>query len=634
MIPRALMLSPLAACAALCVALAPPALADAFDTLGDYLAAREAGDIATAGQLAGRLATDNLRELGLSNADERAFRLELAEARAAMGDLSGAVSIASEVLDGLRADDAAARFDQVEVLRLLARWKSAQGRTQAAREDLDAAIAIAVETLGRRAPTVRRLRQERAALRRPGGRDAEEEFAEAEAAADVDGFESVRDEAPREAPEPPSPPDVILSEEAANGQRRSERSLGDTRSRSAGDGEAEDGFELVEVFYGTNRAPTGRSEPTEYYGGERGALETGVVTVSVPEDRELGSIPKPSIWRLEFRPDPQKHVIVTDLQAFPNLAAFTTRLRETVRASERREAFVYIHGFNNDFDAAAERTAQLAVDLELDGAPILYSWPSRGRVFGYIADGASVVRPVVLDLERFLTLIAQESGAERIHVVAHSMGNRYLMAALEEMAEDRRGSAPPLFDEVVFAAPDVDSDDFAARLPGVQSLGDRMTLYASAEDRALLLSKRLNGGYRRAGDAAAPVVLSGLDTVDTTPAPRSNLRQGAGHDDVFEEALDDFRSLVWFSLEPGQRCILRPRERGAERIIWSYEVPDPRRCDADVYGAAILTLRRRGCEATLELLNGQVDLTTAARDWTNAQRWTNVRDIAAQACAQ
>ena len=53
------------------------------------------------------------------------------------------------------------------------------------------------------------------------------------------------------------------------------------------------------------------------------------------------------------------------------------RLREEVRDSRRKEAFVFIHGYNVAFDDAIYRTAQIAYDLSFDGPPILYSWPSR-----------------------------------------------------------------------------------------------------------------------------------------------------------------------------------------------------------------------------------------------------------------
>ncbi len=37
-----------------------------------------------------------------------------------------------------------------------------------------------------------------------------------------------------------------------------------------------------------------------------------------------------------------------------------------------------MHGYNTSFDNALYRTAQIAYDLDFDGATFLYSWPSGG----------------------------------------------------------------------------------------------------------------------------------------------------------------------------------------------------------------------------------------------------------------
>ena len=82
------------------------------------------------------------------------------------------------------------------------------------------------------------------------------------------------------------------------------------------------------------------------------------------------------------------------------------------------------------------------------------------------------------DLEDFLLVLADKTGAERISVVAHSMGNEFLTLALEQMTRDRPGEK--LFNEVVFASPDVDADDFIERVSAIDSLVDDFTLYASS----------------------------------------------------------------------------------------------------------------------------------------------------------
>ena len=80
-----------------------------------------------------------------------------------------------------------------------------------------------------------------------------------------------------------------------------------------------------------------------------------------------------------------------------------------------------------------------------------YSWPSAGSLFGYKADRSQITEEAVRDLQDFLLILADKTGAERISVVAHSMGNEFLTLALEQMTQDRPGEK--LFNEVIFPVP-------------------------------------------------------------------------------------------------------------------------------------------------------------------------------------
>lgn len=574
-----------------------------------FARASMSGETDEAADLARELLTLSAEEFGLEPDEHRFLRGQFVDALVAVEDLDAAIAVYVQVLTEQEDRLGAASFELIPTLTRLADYELRNGEFDAADTYNDRAITITEDVLGADHPWLVSLLEERVQIAR------------------------LRIAAQTRTVPANAPMQVRLvaaqSRQAALEEtRQARRTPLVTQGAGAGDPEDENAaFDLVRVFYGTSRARTGRTDPLSFYSGRRApadrGVETGIVTVSVPRDRELGAIPKRNIWRGEFRPDPAKHVIVEDIEAFPGLAEFAAELRRTIDRSRRREALIFIHGFSNDFADAAERTAQLAVDLELDGAPIMYSWPSRGGMLDYFVDSSTVVRPVIDDLEQFLTLVAQESGAERLHLVAHSMGNQYLIEALEEIAEDQPNGASPLFNEIVFAAPDVAADDFAARLPDVRPLADRMTLYASDRDRALQLSHIVNG-YRRAGDASELLVLAGLETVDTSPSPRP--RGLVRHNDVFEQALDDFRSIIWYSLAPEARCLLDD-VAVADGVAWSYSVPEPETCDTDVFTAAIVTLRRLGGERTLQLLDNQIELTTAAGDLDSATRWSAVREI-------
>ena len=177
-----------------------------------------------------------------------------------------------------------------------------------------------------------------------------------------------------------------------------------------------------------------------------------------------------------------------------------------------------MHGFNVSFADAARRTAQLAYDLQLDGAAGFYSWPSRGvpDLLGYTHDENSV-QWTVPHLVAFLEELARDSGAERIHLIAHSMGNRALAAALQEIAWKMAAHpAPPSFAEVILTAPDIDAEVFRGLAQAMRPTARRMTLYASGRDRALKVSHGIHG-YGRAGDVEPEiVVVDGLDSIDAS----------------------------------------------------------------------------------------------------------------------
>lgn len=310
-------------------------------------------------------------------------------------------------------------------------------------------------------------------------------------------------------------------------------------------------FDLVEVFYATQRKRTGQKAATQFYSGKRGALEFGRAVVSVPRARDVGSLPLPSIWTLDVRPDPARHFILKDVDPYSGRNDFFVAVSERVAGTRKKEVFVFVHGFNTSFEGATLRTAQLAADLRIDGAPILWSWPSAGRLLAYFEDEKQAEsRREAEALEAFLRDVVARTGAERVHLIAHSMGNRPLMAALARIGNPPEG-ARPMFREIVFAAPDVGVREFDDVWPKFNRLGARFTLYASSRDKALALSQRING-MQRIGDAKPIVLKAGLQSIDTTAASGGLL----GHDDFAGTALDDFRAVIWLSLAPGRRCVL------------------------------------------------------------------------------
>lgn len=314
----------------------------------------------------------------------------------------------------------------------------------------------------------------------------------------------------------------------------------------------------VESESGTASEQTSPAVTKVAYGNQRGTLEYGTCKVSIPKEHKVGQLEAPSIFRLEFRETPERHVVLMGVEPLES-GVFFGALKARVEESEAKSAFVFVHGFNVTFEDAARRTAQIAYDLKFDGAPIFYSWPSQGGLFKYTIDETNVMWTVP-HLREFLTDVAGRTGARRIHLVAHSMGNRALTSALRDLSflpEDRR----PRFKEVVLTAPDIDAEVFRKDIaPYIVQTADRVTLYASSNDTALAYSKTVHG-YPRAGDSGRELlVLPDVETVDVSEVDTSLL--GHSYYGSNETVLADLIEVLHKSLPAQQRRWLRPVQVG------------------------------------------------------------------------
>lgn len=327
------------------------------------------------------------------------------------------------------------------------------------------------------------------------------------------------------------------------------------------EGEALEDNTTIDVFYGTDRKRTGETELSEFYGGERnsqapdGPMEYGICKVSIPPNHKVGNIEAPKWWKFEFTPDVKKHVVLQEI-AHSSKKDFFQQLKETVSASSEQQAFVFVHGYNVNFDAAAMRTAQIAYDLAFDGAPIMYTWPSRGNVKSYTVDESNIqwTKP---HLQQFLLDVSESSGATTIHLIAHSMGNRALTRAFVDLVEDNEPQSQK-FKKIILTAPDIDADVFKGEIaPAMLKSQAHITLYASSNDKALLLSKKVHG-HPRAGDSGEKlVVLAGIDTIDATAANTGFL----GHS-YFAESIDiisDIFQLLKDGKSADKRDGLKPK---------------------------------------------------------------------------
>ncbi len=319
-------------------------------------------------------------------------------------------------------------------------------------------------------------------------------------------------------------------------------------------GEGEKAFAVVKVHYATDRNLSGQSSPRKVYGIKRSSISYGTCEISIPRNHKMGEIEAPSIWRLEFSSSSKKHVVLKNVNR-RSKTRFFQDVRNNVKLSHGKNAFIFIHGYNIEFHEAAKRTAQIAYDLRFDGAPIFYSWPSRGGYKDYTRDEANV-RWTQSNLKRFLKDFVKRSDAKNIYLIAHSMGARALTGAVAELVTEMP-SVRKRFKEVLLAAPDIDAEVFKRDIaPKLVKAARNVTLYASADDRALQWSRAIHG-EPRAGDAGNNlVVVKGVDTIDATGIDTSLF--GHAYFAEVPTIITDMLALIRYGRRPKDRPGLQP----------------------------------------------------------------------------
>jgi esterase/lipase superfamily enzyme len=310
----------------------------------------------------------------------------------------------------------------------------------------------------------------------------------------------------------------------------------------------------VGLYFGTDRRERRDRYPGYRFGTTPAdSMTLGRVVVNVPSyrARTMGETKGPPFWRRNLlwnQPSPDTDMYVEQLDLL-TAQVFRDELDELVSSFEGLNLFVFVHGYNVSFDAAALRTAQLAADINFPGVPMFYSWTSQGEIVGYIRDQVNANNSAS-HLADFLTMVLAEHSDWRVHLIAHSMGSEVLVRALERL-EIRRSN--PQFDQIVLIAPDLDVRPF--RREGLALLrrhSQRVTLYSSNEDVALKFSRELQGVWRLGLGGDSLVVLPYMDTIDATRVRTDWLGHGS-----FESAsfLYDISTVLNEGTPPPRRLL-------------------------------------------------------------------------------
>lgn len=266
----------------------------------------------------------------------------------------------------------------------------------------------------------------------------------------------------------------------------------------------------VPVYVASTRARS-PAHPHILTGARAAELQYGRYVVSVPPGHHGPEIPIP-----RYIPDPHKHFAVIDSEALsaPEFYQSLTQAKtEAPKTEAPKTVGIYIHGYNTRFPEALFRLAQMTNDSgDIASEPaLLFTWPSLGRVRGYLSDRDSVLYSRD-HLSAVLIELARREEVGEIMILGHSLGGWLVLESLRQL---RLQGEDAVLDKlnVSLAAPDIDLDLFAQQMAVIGPLRQPMTVLVATDDRALRVSQRL---------AAAPR-LGALDVADPWVHPQAVL---------------------------------------------------------------------------------------------------------------
>ncbi|MGY3487845.1 esterase/lipase superfamily enzyme [Bradyrhizobium sp. USDA 4011] len=231
-------------------------------------------------------------------------------------------------------------------------------------------------------------------------------------------------------------------------------------------------------------------------------LAYGWVEVAFPSNREFGA---QSYSDDPLKPNPFKYFAIEG-HGFVSTRQDAQKLVLTQGYDPTQRALVFVHGINNSFRDAVEHLTQLAVDLKVSGAPVLFSWPSETGtpIVRVSANSYKKVLENAKTSEPYLAQALQDilaSQQNNFDVLAHSMGTLVAFDVLRSRPakdvgnSDPKASSPTALPNVVLAAPDIGMKHFNTWRDEFIRKSQRRTIYCGP-DNALSWSKDVNKDER------------------------------------------------------------------------------------------------------------------------------------------
>jgi esterase/lipase superfamily enzyme len=362
----------------------------------------------------------------------------------------------------------------------------------------------------------------------------------------------------------------------------------------------------VSVLFATTRAPAPPEAPERYSRGAGNALRVGVARVQLGEPgwsfEELVNSDRTS------RPETPRPARVAGVEEFGVVGApggeaqraFVAAIDRQVADFPDRSVVIYVPGYRTTFDQVMILMGSWAHFLQRDSTVIAFSWPTGTRPWNYLFD-CPRARASVPDIARLIALIAEQSQARRLNLVAFSCGSPLLAEALMQLRqahpdEDRAGLQQHYrIANDIFIAADIDLQTFArSHLPVLSEISRRTEVYLSQNDAALrfaaFLARASRLGRPRFDELtreeletlASDDRLVTIDVSDVEGAHELTGMRGHGYWFANQRVSSDVLLSMIYPFDAAWRGLVHGPGPG----LWTFPADYPRRVGDAVYQAA------------------------------------------------
>lgn len=271
----------------------------------------------------------------------------------------------------------------------------------------------------------------------------------------------------------------------------------------------------IPLLYATNRAVFLESRQPFYSIFRSDTLRLGVAQVQIGD----GTLDWDQLRRLSTSASQRGRPVLSlermdelvalgpqsDAESSPEAQAYFASINQALALSQHRDLIIYVHGFNNAVWRGTAQAAQFHHFTGRQAVVLAFLWPSAGSLLAYATD-VRTARASVPDFARLIELLARNTNAEHINVLAFSAGARIASEGLASLARPKNGEtrealrARLRLGQIYFAAPDEDTYRFVTDLRQYIDLTQRVSLGANLGDRALRFAAR----HQRASRAGRP----------------------------------------------------------------------------------------------------------------------------------